>query len=366
MTLADWLHTLSPFAIRFTDTLGIRWYGLAYAAGFVAAVWLLRWMADRGWSRLPRERVLDAFVYLVIGVLVGGRLGYVVVYERGLLTSFDAAFPWWGLLKINRGGMASHGGMIGVLVASWFVWRNLVTPAPARPPWLHVVDLMALVVPPGLFLGRLANFINGELLGKIVAKPGEPAPWWAVRFPQELLMIGDRHAAASGHAPALSDAQAQALERLVAPFSRPGNDAIEAMLRSLQGSGSGARGLASNLAPLVSARHPSQLYQALAEGPLLMAIVWIAWRRPRRPGVISAWFLIAYGVLRIATEFWRLPDAHFAVGRPLGLSRGQWLSAAMVACGVALLVWVLRAARAKHWAREGGWGGRAGEAPRAG
>jgi prolipoprotein diacylglyceryltransferase len=94
------------------------------------------------------------------------------------------------------------------------------------------------------------------------------------------------------------------------------------------------------LEPFVSARHPSQLYQAACEGLLTLLVCWIVFRGRRKPGVVSAWFLIVYGVGRISTEFIRLPDAHLQVQRLLGLSRGQWLSAAMVVAGVLLLVWI--------------------------
>lgn len=107
----------------------------------------------------------------------------------------------------------------------------------------------------------------------------------------------------------------------------------------------------AELTPLLSARVPSQLIQALAEGPLLFVLLWAVWAKPRKPGVVGATFLMGYGVQRVITEIWRLPDAQFAVGRPLGLSRGQWLSAAMVAGGVAMLVWALRRPSAKL----GGW-----------
>jgi phosphatidylglycerol:prolipoprotein diacylglycerol transferase len=298
---------------------------------------------------------------LVAGVLIGGRLGYVLLYQPALLWTFEPGFPFWGLLMINRGGMASHGGMIGVLVGAAIVARGFRDERGVRRgrvPLLHVTDSLALVAPIGLAFGRLANFINGELLGRIVARPGEPAPWWAVRFPQEHL---------TGHAPPMTDAQQVELARLAMEHALPSDPekgwfevAYARVLEKLQmGPPEVSARIAERLEPLVSARHPSQLYQAFAEGLVTLAVLWFVFRRPRVPGVVSAWFLITYGLGRVVTEFWRLPDDHFAgtgfwdltSARPMGLSRGQWLSVLMVVAGIVLLIWVTRRGGEKL----GGW-----------
>ena len=108
---------------------------------------------------------------------------------------------------------------------------------------------------------------------------------------------------------------------------------------------------ADQLRPLVSARYPSQLLQALAEGIIVGLVLWIIWARPRKPGVIIATFFVLYGMLRILTEFIRLPDAQLAVQRILGLSRGQWLSIAMIVVGTWLLWYVAH----RPAQRLGGW-----------
>ncbi|HHN78550.1 MAG TPA: prolipoprotein diacylglyceryl transferase, partial [Phycisphaerales bacterium] len=121
MTLAAWLHDLNPFVVRFTETFGIRWYAISYILGAVIAGLMMHRMAKKGLIRIPPDRVFDAIILLALGMIVGGRLGYILIYQPSLLWSFEPTFPFWGLLMINRGGMASHGGMIGVIIAAWRV-----------------------------------------------------------------------------------------------------------------------------------------------------------------------------------------------------------------------------------------------------
>lgn len=347
MMLAAWLHDLNPFLLQISGSFGLRWYGLSYGAGFVIAWLILRWAARRRLILLPEERVTDAMLVLVIGVVLGGRLGYVLFYKPALLASFSSDFPWWGVFRVNEGGMASHGGIIGVIVACWFIARGPAGPDGTRPgrlPMLHILDTTALACPIGLGLGRLANFINGELLGKVIAGAGEPAPWWAVRFPQELL--GEMRA---DEFPPQRKAE---LVHLV-PGARSIEDpawysGVSRLIDQLQ---HGSAQAAAKLEPVLSARHPSQLYQAFTDGIVLSVVLWMIWARPRKPGVIGCWFLITYGVLRVITEFWRLPDAHLAVPRVAGLSRGQWLSVAMVAVGAVALAIV----RGRPVEPIGGW-----------
>lgn len=337
--LAAWVHTIDPFALRFTPTFGIRWYGLAYVAGFIAAWWLLVRLGKRGLILLKPEAVADAVLLLVLGVMVGGRLGYCLVYRPSLLTDFSGSFPFWGALDVMSGGMASHGGVVGVVIAGWFIARI------NKIPYRHALDCIAAVAPIGIFFGRIANFVNGELLGRIAAVPGAPAPAWAVKYPQEILERFD----ASGRT-SEQTAQLELLLERYAGFKDPTLvPAAERVIHTIQ---SGDHALRDQLAPLLAARHPSQFYQAIAEGLIVFAAIWIVWRRPRKPGIITAVFLITYGLGRIATEFIRLPDAHFgAAGHIAGLSRGQWLSAAMAAIGIVMLLWCAKSAAPKI----GGW-----------
>ena len=344
LTLAAWLHDIDPFLIRFSGDFGLRWYGLSYAAGFALAWLALRFLAKRGAVLIPKDRLSDAIIYAALGAVRGGRLGYVLFYQPSLLWTLTDALPFWGVLSLNHGGMSSHGGMIGVAIAAIMVSRGFKDDKGIRSepvPLLHVFDLYALVAPFGLMLGRIANFINGELLGKVVAKPGEPAPWWAVRFPQEI---------GSGHDLGLrSPEQELRLSQLLDTYrlpDQPRGVGLEHIIHKIQ---TGSTEAATQLEPLLSARVPSQLLQAFAEGIVLGLVLWLIARRPHRPGVIAAWFLICYGIMRIATEFVRLPDP--GVSGFLGLSRGQTLSSIMILLGVALLVLVK-----KHGSpKVGGW-----------
>lgn len=362
--LGGWFHTLSPFLVEFSPGVGLRWYGLAYAAAFVWGWLYLRWAAKRGVSLIPADRVGDAILWIILGVVVGGRLGYVLFYEVSLLWSFSDSLPFWGVLAINKGGMASHGGMIGVILASWRIsrgWKPFEADAlegdtnarsnaagDARPhrvgrcPMLHVLDVLASCAPIGLLFGRLANFVNGELLGRIVAMPGQRAPWWAVRYPQEVT---------SGHDAPRTPEQIDALNAVIADYSREGDTFADAWDRVLHAIHRGDDGLVERLEPLISARAPSQLVQAFCEGVVLAVVLWAVARVPRKPGVIGCWFLIAYGLMRIGTEFVRLPDDHLADPRIMGITRGQWLSGLMIAAGIGFLFWLSR----RSMDRLGGW-----------
>jgi phosphatidylglycerol:prolipoprotein diacylglycerol transferase len=168
---AHWVHNLDPFALRISGEFGLRWYGLSYLLGIAGGWWLLLRWARAGRLPMPAQQVGDFIVTIAIGIVVGGRLGYACIYEPGLFTEFTSSLPWWRLLAVHEGGMASHGGIAGVAAACWWwSWRR-------KQELLVLGDALAAVAPFGLACGRLANFINGELWGR---------PWdgpWAVIFP---------------------------------------------------------------------------------------------------------------------------------------------------------------------------------------
>jgi len=283
------------------------------------------------------------------------------MYEQHLLTDFSKSFPWWGLFAINKGGMASHGGIIGVIIAlTVFGKRRGISV-------LHLLDLSAYVSTIGLCLGRIANFINAELWGKALpATMQSPAPWWSIKYPQQITerwlaivqpplamtaaerddLVAVAAADFNIHAPGADMAMqvvAEAQHRLDLLYQQLGPvigvddrflDRVVEIARS--GQSSSHDQVVGVLKPLLTAYYPSQLIQALTDGPILIGILTLVWLRPRKPGVVGSWFLIAYALLRIASEVFRQPDA--GVSLTLGLSRGQLISVLMFVTGCVCLV----------------------------
>lgn len=267
LPLAYWVHNLSPFVpfLKFSGTIGVRWYGLAYVLGFVGGVWLFQRYAKKGKSLLPADKSWDLIVALVFGVMLGGRLGSFLFYHPGDLVHDPLSF-----FRVWEGGMASHGGFIGVAIAMLWYART------QKIPFLHLSDIVVSAAPLGLMLGRLANFINGELWGKIADVP------WAVIFPLS---------------------------------AEPGTPT-----------------------DLIQPRHPSQLYEAALEGALLLAYLQHRiWRNKvvqEHPGQLSGEFLLGYGIVRIVCEIFREPDATLI----LGLSRGTFYSIFVLVAGAAVIL----------------------------
>ena len=249
-----------PVAISL-GPVAVRWYGLMYLAGFAAAWWLGLRRIAAGLAPVTRAQFDDLLFGTILGVILGGRLGYVLFYKPAYYLSHSLE-----IFAIWQGGMSFHGGFLGVLVAMAFVARR------HRLAWLDVMDFIAPLVPLGIAAGRLGNFINGELWGRVTDLP------WGMVF----------------------------------------------------------RG-AGNLP-----RHPSQLYEMALEGFALFALLWWFSSRTRPRMQVSALFLIGYGAFRFLCEFAREPDA-FLGFLALGLSMGQWLSAPMIAVGLLLWYYSLRA-----------------------
>jgi len=342
-TLGVYLHQMDPFAWRISGDFGVRWYGLAYAAGFACAYVILRTLAKRGIAKMKPEQVSDFMVAVVLGVLLGGRVGWVLLYNPSALWTVGSSFPYWEAIAINQGGMASHGGIAGVIIAvAWWCRRNQIG-------ILHQLDMAALVTPFGLGFGRLANFVNGELYGNACSE----AFAWAVRFPQEMSQEWGvaEFEKAIGAAGAMGLTQAQWLD--IGAKAGAGNAEARGRMMELVGRmewavREGNAQVTAVVEPLLTPRYPSQLFQAVAEGAVLAALLWgvLIFRRPRKPGVIGALFVVGYAILRIATEHWRQPDIE--IGRLwLGLSEGQWLSAGMLAAGLVSL-WVVVTRDAKE------------------
>lgn len=336
----SYLHSLNPVILPIYGDFAVRWYGMAYLVGFLVAWWLVWRMARSGRSPLQPEAVGDLMMYLIVGVLVGGRVGFALFYQPTLLWGVTGHFPFWDLLAINKGGMSSHGGFIGVIFACMLFARRRHVSA------LHLLDMGTVFATPGLFFGRLANFVNAELWGKVLPAsmqtwpPGQgvaASPWWSVKYPGE---ITERWLDVLQNAQRFpADVVAATQERI---------NALDPLRDQIAGSNvyqgivdaayAGDQTVCAHITPLLTAYYPSQIIQAITDGPILLAALALIWLRPRRPGVVGAWFLMIYGVLRIATEVVRQPDQ--GVDLTLGLSRGQVLSVLMVVSGIVGL-WIV-------------------------
>jgi phosphatidylglycerol---prolipoprotein diacylglyceryl transferase len=340
-----WVHNLSPFIIEFSEGFGIRWYGMAYLTGFILAYFFMDLMAKRGTILLTREQVADFITYVAIGTLAGGRIGYALFYAPELLwtfpqtTVFGFHVPMWGVLMVWKGGMASHGGMLGVVLACFLFARK------HKIVFTHLVDLCCFGGGLGVFCGRIANFINGELYGRECP----PDLWMAVKFPSEMFTWGASDLdKIRGLEPA-----AKALNIPLSMLNTNIDYVKEAIVLATQKHNAA---VIAAIAPILTPRYPSQLIQAFLEGLLVVLILAWLWRKPHKPGFISGVFGFCYAIARIIGEQFRLPD-HDIGFQALGLTRGQWLSIAMLV-GVAVYTWF---AMRKDTPLVGGWNAQASQ-----
>lgn len=262
-----WIHDLSPFLWEFPGEFanwgpgGIRWYGISYLLGFISAYFLLALYFRQNKSPYDQEQIINLITFQVIGVLIGGRIGYLLLYQGDKFLEDPLS-----LVRVWEGGMASHGGFIGVFIAT--LWYAKKSGQSIKP----IGDLIVTVVPPGLFFGRIANFINGELWGKTTEIS------WGVLFPK-----------------------------------------------------------APDFAMSV-ARHPSQIYAAIAEGLIPFLYVQLRfWKSSiiqKYPGHLAGEFLILYAIARIFNEIFREPDASLL----MGISRGQFYSIFLILAGIIVVL----------------------------
>lgn len=281
-------------------TFALRWYALAYLAGLGLGWWVISRACARPelWPAnvppMAPAKVEGLLTAVVLGVILGGRLGYVAFYQPAYYLENPGL-----ILQVWQGGMSFHGGLLGVTIAALIFCRINKIPA------IQVADAMAMVIGFGLLFGRLANFVNAELWGRASDVP------WAVIFP---------------------GAAAQDC--------------------------SGPEGIVEYLGASVCARHPSQLYEAALEGAVLLAVVlFLAFKRGwlKRPGAITGMFLLIYGASRFLIEIFRQPDAQFigpdnpigfavALSPALGLTMGQILTIPMIVIGIFLILQAKRVA----------------------
>ena len=273
----------NPVAISF-GSFSIHWYALSYVLAFVLFMWLGRIRIKQNNSPFTKESLDDMLTYGILGVILGGRLGYCLFYQP----AYFAAHPV-DIFKVWQGGMSFHGGFLGVVIASLlFAKKHGIS-------WIKCADGIAPLVPLGLASGRMGNFINGELWGRLT----DPAAFWAMGFPTA-------YHADTALLPTLSENLQQAFWQYGA-----------------------------------LPRHPSPLYELALEGIVLFIILWLFSKKPRPVGQVAALFLAGYGLFRFIIEFTRQPDEHLGL-LSFGLSMGQWLSLPMFVIGV---IWFIVAGK---------------------
>lgn len=272
---------IDPVALRL-GPLQVHWYGIMYLLAFGTAWWLGQRRIAQGRLPVSAQAFSDLAFYAMLGVVLGGRIGYMLFYSGGELLRNPLS-----LIRVWEGGMSFHGGLLGVLLAAW-IWSRR-----QRVHFFDTMDFVAPLVPVGLGLGRLGNFIGGELWGRHTDLP------WGMVFPNALGHLG---------------LDAEGLQRLYL-----------------------AGGLAGE------ARHPSQLYQFALEGVVLFAVLWLYSRRPRPRYAVAGLFALLYGVFRFLVEFVREPDAQLGFVALDWMTMGQVLSLPLIAIGLVLLVLSRRA-----------------------
>lgn len=267
---------IDPVALQL-GPLKVHWYGLMYLLAFGCAYALAVYRSRQrpGWNA---DLIADLVFFGAMGVILGGRVGYVLFYEFGKFLDN----PLW-LFRVWEGGMSFHGGFIGVMLAMVLFARKY------QKPWFEIMDFIAPCVPTGLMFGRFGNFIGGELWGR-VSTGGYP---WLMGFPTA----------------AQADAEAM--------------NANPALVNVAQN--------------MMLPRHPSQIYQALLEGLLLFVVLWWYSSRPRPRMAVSAVFLMGYGLARSAMEFFRQPDADQGFILLGWVTKGQLLSLPMILIGLWML-----------------------------
>ena len=318
MSIATYIHNLDPIIIDIPGTpLALRWYGLAYVAGFVQGYYVLLLLSKRNLFCIEQKKLGDFVTLICIcGVLLGGRLGEFFFYwlpEHGFSGFLND--PTW-VLRVWEGGMASHGGILAVILTGiWYAWKHKISA-------VQLIDGVAIVSPIGLFFGRVANFINGELYGRI-AEASNPI---AMKFPQELFTLPPQQQIQS--MVAVEHAAGNSIRNL----AQPGEAFFDTLTRICRENEAASEALGQFLNP----RYPSQLFEAVGEGLIIFVVllsIRLLWRNAPA-GIFSALFAFIYAAARITCECYKEPDA--AVW--YGITQGQLLSILIAILGIPFLV----------------------------
>ena len=277
-----YFHNIDPIAFQ-VGPLAVHWYGIMYLLGFAGAWFVGNRRRVQGRLPISYEAYSDLAFYVMLGVILGGRVWYMLSYVSLDWIVHDPL----AIFRVWDGGMSFHGGLLGVLFAGW-LWsrRN-------RIHFFDTIDFVAPLIPIGLGLGRLGNFINGELWGKLTDGP------WGVIFPG-------------------------ALENL---------DKSRAELYQMY--------LAGQLNN--QARHPSQLYEFALEGVVMFTVLFVFSMKPRPRYAVSGMFGLLYGLFRFAVEFVRVPDQQLGYLAWGWVTMGQIQSLPLIIVGLFLL-WLSRRA----------------------
>lgn len=319
-TLAVWIHNLDPFIFEING-IGPRWYGLAYIIGLVAGWYLVKRWAEQERVPIKPVAVQDLAVYFGLGMILGGRIGYAIFYDPRLF-GFTDSFPFWSLLAVWEGGMASHGGIVGMFLGVLtYCLRH-------RIPFWVIADAAAVVTPIGICAGRIANFINGELWGR----PTDVA--WGMKFPSSLhadYQWRENQALADAGNPEVGSA---AWYDITEPLRQLHQTASEQLHHATAGSDEWRALIMEH----VLTRHPSQLYAAIMEGIAVLTVGMLVHRCHRRPGLSLGVVLVTYAIMRFINEYWREPDPGYALYFGW-MSKGQMLSIPILLIGAGFVVW---------------------------
>jgi len=325
--LATYVHNLDPVIFSISEKIKLRWYGLSYVMGFMAAYFILLRLSRKNLWNVAEEKVGDVVTYTAIfGVFLGGRIGYVLFYmipANGFAPILDNPLT---IIAVWDGGMSSHGGILGIMIFTLFyAWKNKIS-------WPGLGDGAAIVAPLGVFFGRIANFINGELYGRLT----DVNKWWAVKFPKSLYEGDQEELRAALRQIATNDPDKAG--QIMAPYMQIDGDfalprhvfetEIEPLARENPD-------ILQAFADHTPARHPSQLYEGLLEGLVIFLLLFgmrLAFPRLWN-GVLSGLFFILYAVFRIGVENVRQPDAE----EIMGMTKGQFYSVFMLLIGAAFL-----------------------------